>query len=432
MRMELLASELVAILTAETLDQATALALSVWVRAVLPRGACLLLWDAELGRYIVGQTWLDQVAQARPADFRRRVLRDADAARGAQPKAARKIGDDHFYQPLDDCAQHVGALVAEKPGTLPDPTDAQYVMLVRSAARAVYMHTRLNEAGREHAQLTSERERLAALLHAVEAQQRTIDRLLAQERRFSAALERKVEERTAALREAQHRLIQSEKLAVIGQLASSLAHELNNPLQALQSGLGLVMDDVSRGVTTDLAADLSVIASELERIQTLFRHMLDFYRPVTYEYAPLDLNGICEDAQVLLRRQLQDGRVTLHLHLAHKLRAVRGDRNQIKQVLVNLLLNAADAMPPSGGNIHLSTGSSADGVYVEIRDDGSGISHEHLARLFEPLFTTKTRGLGLGLAISQEIVERHGGRITAASDPGSGATFTVYLPAAEG
>jgi two-component system NtrC family sensor kinase len=309
-------------------------------------------------------------------------------------------------------------------------TQPAYDLLVRVLSQSLYNNARMEQAEREHAELDNERRRLEQLLQAVEVQQRTIDQLLAAERQLSASLEAKVEERTAALRTAQTRLIQSEKLAVIGQLASSLAHELNNPLQAIQSGLGLVMTQVNH-TTPEVRQDLMIIQDELERIQTIFRQMLDFYRPVSHEHLPLEINAICEGVHILMRKRLHDAGITLRLQLEDNLPVSCGDGNQIKQVLLNLILNAAEAARGKDALIQLSTAAQAQTVSIVLTDNGLGIPPEHLARLFEPLFTTKTRGLGLGLAISREIVERHGGTITVESHPGVWTTFSIRLPVKE-
>jgi signal transduction histidine kinase len=135
--------------------------------------------------------------------------------------------------------------------------------------------------------------------------------------------------------------------------------------------------------------------------------------------------------RVLMRKRLEDARVALRLDLSSPLPLTCGDSNQIKQVVLNLLLNAMEAMPPHGGHITLSTSRHHSGVSIRVIDDGIGVAEQHRARLFEPLFTTKARGLGLGLAISQEIIQRHGGEITVESQLGGGTVFTVGLPMRE-
>jgi signal transduction histidine kinase len=417
---------LVNILSAQEIEQVVDRTLSALVDLVQPHWAGLLLWDRELARYVLGGIWIGSSAAVQAPALRREMLRQGEAARQADGQQARFFSSGWFYQPLNtDTLQHIGAFCI---GIEQMPPAGEYDLLVQSSTDALDKALRLQRAEAEHAELQAERARLEQLLRAVEQQQQVIDRLLAAEREFSAALEVKVAERTAALQAAQARLIQSEKLAVIGQLASSLAHELNNPLQAIQSGLGLLIGEVQQGHTSQALNDLGVIQAELDRIQALFRQMLDFYRPVSCECLPLDLNAICESVAVLMRKRLQEARVTLRLDLARSLSLTCGDSNQIKQVLLNLLLNAAEAMPVQGGHIMLSTACQQGHIAVRVVDDGIGIPEAQRARLFEPLFTTKTRGLGLGLAISQEIIQRHGGEIRVESALEIGTVFTVTLP----
>jgi signal transduction histidine kinase len=424
--MEDFALTLASIFCATDVEQSTTRALLALVKLVQPQWACLLLWDADLRRYIVGDTWLPAENGHDAPGLRRHVLK---VAQQEDRQNAQWPEPGFYYQPLNSADRHVGAFCAGI-DHLPAAND-QYALLLQTTARTLYTLTRLEQAGQERQQLEAERARLEQLLQAVEQQQRTIDQLLAAERRLSASLEAKVEERTAALRAAQTRLIQSEKLAVIGQLASSLAHELNNPLQAIQSGLGLVMSQIESENSSRVRDDLNTIQKELERIETIFHQMLDFYRPVSHEDLPLDLNAICEGVRVLMRKRLQETNITLTLELANNLPLTCGDSNQIKQVLINLILNAAEALASGGGTVTLRTAHNGQEACLSVTDDGPGILPQHQARLFEPLFTTKTRGLGLGLAISQEIVQRHDGYITMHSTPGQGTTFMVTLPVRE-
>jgi signal transduction histidine kinase len=420
---------LVNVISAQDVGQVVEQTLSLLADLLHPQRVGILLWDSALGRYILGDVWMGSLPSEQAPTLRREMLRQGEMARQSDERRARFVTSGLFYQPLHTATlQHVGAFCIGIDQMTPSE---HYDLLVRGSTSALYNAIRLQQAETEHGELYAERERLERLLQAVEQQQQVIDRLLAAERQFSASLEVQVEERTAELRAAQTRLIQSEKLAVIGQLASSLAHELNNPLQAIQSGLGLLVSQVKRGNTPQVLADLGVIQSELERIQALFHQMLDFYRPVSYECQPLDLNAICEAVQTLMRKRLQDALVTLHLDLSSPLPLTCGDSNQIKQVLLNLLLNAVEAMPAQGGNVTIGTSSSNGQVSICVADDGIGIAEELHTRLFEPLFTTKTRGLGLGLAISREIVQRHGGEIRVESNPGVGTIFSVSLPVRE-
>ncbi len=417
------------ILTANSIEETAALALQALVRLVRSQAACVLAWDEDLGRYIIAGTWISPDGSSpQPAIIRRRALQAAKRAHQRDIEHAQFPEPGLCYHPLNALHQHVGAYICLGLDQLPSTTGAHFELLIKAVSHALYTITRLQRADHMQDKAKADRERLEQLLKAVEQQQRTIDRLLASERQLSASLEAKVEERTQALRLAQARLIQSEKLAVIGQLASSLAHELNNPLQAIQSGLGLVVDELDGGNTRLAQNDLYVIQQELERIDSIFRQMLDFYRPTASEYLPLDLNAICDGVRILMRKRLQEANVTLHLELTPNLPLTCGDSNQIKQVLLNLLLNAADALAPVGGHVTLHTLRHDQQACISVADDGPGIAPEYLGRLFEPLFTTKTRGLGLGLAISQEIVQRHEGTITVHSLQGKGTTFTIHLP----
>lgn len=421
--MENLAQTLLLLLMASDLEHTLLLGLETLRMFFLPQNACLLLWDKEMERYIVGETWVN--GEDDSAEVRREALKWGQLAQNRHLLNALLLEEGFFYQPLMAFDQHVGAIVCK--GVPHIPTQPGYQDYVSVLGRALFNITQLENIARERAAAVANHERLEHLLKALDQQQRTIDQLLSAERQLSATLEAKVEERTAELRLAYKRLIQSEKLAVIGQLAGSLAHEINNPLQAIQSGLGLVMDDLDENNPN--RQDLRVILDEIEHIEVLFRQMLDFYRPTFYERLPLDLNAICQSSQLLMHKKLQEHNAVLTLELSPKLPLVCADRNQIKQVLLNLLLNAAEVMPSTGGEIHLKTYATGACVYLDVIDNGSGIAIEHQAHIFEPLFTTKTRGLGLGLAISREIIEKHQGTLMMESQPGYGTTFTIVLPA---
>ncbi len=424
-----LACTLANMMCAASVEQTLSFALASLITLTHPQWVCFLIWDVDLKRYIVGDTWLPATDSRNPAAVRRLVLGQANAAFLSDAQTARALEANAWYHPLNAQAAHVGALCLGV-DHIPPEAQSAYDLLVKALSQALYTNARLEQAERERVELESERQRLEQLLRAVEDQQRTIDHLLAAERQLSASLEAKVEERTAALRTAQNRLIQSEKLAVIGQLASSLAHELNNPLQAIESGLGLVMTQLN-GAAPEVHQDLTIIRQELERIQMIFRQMLDFYRPVSHEHLPLDVNAICEGVRILMRKRLQDAGITLRLQLTDHLPTPCGDSNQIKQVVLNLMLNAAEAARREAAHIHLTTAAHRQTVIITLTDNGSGILPEHLPRLFEPLFTTKMRGLGLGLAISREIIERHGGNISVESVVGAGTTFQIKLPVKE-
>ncbi|HFD39977.1 MAG TPA: PAS domain-containing protein, partial [Anaerolineae bacterium] len=227
----------------------------------------------------------------------------------------------------------------------------------------------------------------------------------------------------------QDRLIQTEKLAALGRLAASLAHEINNPLQALRSGLGLLL----KGAQDEKQQQyLQVADREVERLIDITTRMLNFYRPsAERQREPLDVNEALDEVLTLTGKQLQHKGVALVRRLEPDLPLVEAVSDQLRQVFLNIVLNALDAMP-QGGTLTVASGVNRDAgeVRVSFTDTGNGIPAENIPRIFEPLFSTKPRGTGLGLAISYGIIERHGGRIEVQSQVGQGSTFTIVLPAA--
>jgi signal transduction histidine kinase len=226
------------------------------------------------------------------------------------------------------------------------------------------------------------------------------------------------------------------RVTTLGELAAAIAHEINQPLCAIVSNaqaahrlLAAGAPDVAelREALQDIVADSRRAGEVIGRIRALLQKR----QP---ERAPLDLNEAIREVAVLLRHQLTRKGVTLALDLAADLPAVDGDRVQLQQVLLNLMINAAEAMEHAGaGRRKLSVRSArleGGRVGVTVRDSGPGVAPEHLDRVFDALFTTKPGGMGIGLAISRSIIEAHGGRLWAESDPGGGAAFHFTLPEA--
>ena len=225
----------------------------------------------------------------------------------------------------------------------------------------------------------------------------------------------------------QAQLIQAEKMAAIGRLAASIAHEINNPLQAIHNSLHLGLHQgLGDGKRWEY---LSMAQAEVQRLIEIVQRMLDFYRPSRGGTVPSDVNSIVENVLVLARKRLQHGDIRVHTRLGSGLPLVPVVSDQITQVFLNIVINAVEAML-SGGDLWLETMLSEDGDWVltYFRDTGPGMSSEQIANLFEPFYTTKPDGTGLGLAISYGIVERHGGMVEVSSQPGQGVTFVVKLP----
>lgn len=229
------------------------------------------------------------------------------------------------------------------------------------------------------------------------------------------------------LEKSQAQLVQAEKLAAMGRLAASIAHEINNPLQAIHNCLHLTLKKPLN--EEKKTRYLGMAQEEVERLITIVQRMLEFYRPSREGMAPTDVHTIIENVLALSSKRLQHGKITITEKLAADLPVVSAVRDQLKQVFLNLVINAIEAMP-QGGELCIETKLSEDGdeLSVAFTDTGVGLSEKEQENIFEPFFTTKATGTGLGLSVSYGIMERHGGRIEVQSELGKGATFTVYVP----
>jgi PAS domain S-box-containing protein len=230
--------------------------------------------------------------------------------------------------------------------------------------------------------------------------------------------------------EAQATLIQTEKTAALGRLTASLAHEINNPLQALQSGFRLLLNPHTSEEKRDRY--LIVASKEVERLIDIVERVLGFYRPTPKGEEATDVRPLLEDTLLLVHKRLEQGGVTVHSELTDELPPVRAVGNQLKQVFLNLILNAQQAMEEGGELWITATSDGGEAVRIAFRDKGIGIPAERLPNLFNPNDMSAAgndkRRTGLGLAISYSIVERHGGHIEVESTIGQGSTFTVVLP----
>jgi two-component system, NtrC family, sensor kinase len=245
-------------------------------------------------------------------------------------------------------------------------------------------------------------------------------------------LEKKVEERTAELKAMQAHLITSEKLAAVGKLAAGVAHEINNPLTGILTNSSLMLQDLPPD--DPRREDLQTIVDETLRCRKIVKGLLDFARQTKPQKQALDINKVVQDVFSLVRNQASFQNVTLRMELEQELPSVRADADQMRQVFLNIVLNAADAMAGGkGGEIVVrSRFNQATGfVEVAISDKGPGIPEEIRDKLFEPFFSTKKQGTGLGLSIAYGIMERHKGTLKVQSMPGQGTTFTATLPATE-
>ncbi|KAF0127334.1 MAG: multi-sensor signal transduction histidine kinase [Elusimicrobia bacterium] len=238
-----------------------------------------------------------------------------------------------------------------------------------------------------------------------------------------------VERAHAEVLKAQKQLLQSEKMAAIGQLAAGLAHEIYNPLNVI-SGFTELLLKQQPGAGAGHRGHLEEIYRETGRCQALIAELLRFAKPKQPDRAPADLGATLKETVSLLQAQARTRGVAVALDLPEGLPEVVADRDQLKQVFLNLLLNACQAMP-SGGELSARGYVSGGCLCFEIKDTGVGIAPRDLDNIFNPFFTTKADGTGLGLALSYAVVESHGGGLTARSGEGKGAVFTLSLPLQE-
>jgi len=232
-------------------------------------------------------------------------------------------------------------------------------------------------------------------------------------------------------KQAQEALIQAEKLAVTGRMAASMAHEINNPLQSAIGCLGLAQESLDAGAGEDARKLLQIVLEELRRTADVVADMRDIHRrSKPLEREPTDVNTLIEQVLTLNQKKCETHGVDVLWSREDDLPCLMLAPDRIQQVFLNLALNAVEAMP-DGGRLEVRANRADDppGVSVVFADSGVGIGPDGLSHLFDPFYTEKAGGLGLGLFISKNIVENHGGRIGVESQPGEGTTFTVWLPA---
>lgn len=233
------------------------------------------------------------------------------------------------------------------------------------------------------------------------------------------------------LKESQEQVIQAEKLTSLGQLAASIAHEVNNPLSGTLVYTQLLARKVERGeIDKEVTLDyLSKMESELIRSTKLIQNLLNFARESPPEFQQVNLNFVVNHAFDLISHSIEDQKIRVFNELDPSLPDLMADSNQLQQVCINLILNAIQAMP-QGGRLTLRTYVQDKQVKLEVQDVGRGIPLENMSKLFTPFFTTKpeVKGVGLGLAVAYGIVQRHKGKIEVQSKAGEGTTFTVSLP----
>jgi signal transduction histidine kinase len=228
------------------------------------------------------------------------------------------------------------------------------------------------------------------------------------------------------LRKTQKQLIQTEKLAALGKLSASIAHEINNPLGIIKNYLEILSRKL-KGRSTQ--KDIQIIKEEIDRIAKILYQLLEFHRPRLKKPISVDLVSLLTHTINLVEKQFKNKNIFLVENFPDKVSEIYGHPEELKQVFLNLLLNSKDFMP-RGGEISVSLSENEGEIEIEFSDTGSGIPHKNKNKIFEPFFTTKAdgKGLGLGLWVCYGIIERHQGSITSEKKEGRGATFLIRLP----
>ena len=234
------------------------------------------------------------------------------------------------------------------------------------------------------------------------------------------------------LQEAQEQVIQAEKMASIGRLASRIAHELRNPIQGIKMGLELLRHEMAEAANREefmntFAMNMQHINQEILSVETIVKDLLEYARDMRFEFSATDLNGVLVGVLFNLKERIQDARITVQTEYGD-IGEIQADGIRLRQVMLNLVQNSLEAMR-SGGTLTITTASANEShVAVMLQDTGCGMTPEQQQRVFEPFFTTKEKGVGLGMSIVHRIIEAHHGAIELESDVEKGTRFTVLLP----
>lgn len=237
-------------------------------------------------------------------------------------------------------------------------------------------------------------------------------------------MSRKLKELIDKMKSAQEHMVRTEKLYALGEFSAGLAHEIKNPLTPIM----MLVNKVKQKKKVLTEKDIDVIEAEIKRIDHIVREFLAFARPEKTEKTDVDINEVLEDIITITMPKMEQSAIHLDKDLSPSLPAVQGNRDALKQVFLNLILNAIQAMDGWSGRLSIKSEAKDGGVSVSINDTGSGISPENLKRIFDPFFTTKAEGTGMGLTLVHSIISAHSGKIDIDSTPGKGTTVKVEFP----
>jgi len=272
---------------------------------------------------------------------------------------------------------------------------------------------------------------LSAVARAAEKKRLTDEkrRLEHEIKLYAEELEMRVAERTAELVETHKRLVQQERIAALGRAAAQVAHEVKNPLAGLLLYSLHLKSKIDKSSESEAALVDKIVETINHLIDTVER-ILGFARPIAITPRSANLNQIVNDVLELLRPQITANDIDVHVSLSEQAAPAIIDESSMRGALMNLILNAVEAMP-QGGRLTITSDRNEQGLRLEISDTGHGISEETVKDIFEPFYTTKEQGLGLGMPYAKKIIEQHGGNIACNSRPGEGTTIRIALPAPE-
>ncbi len=271
------------------------------------------------------------------------------------------------------------------------------------------------------------RDELGALSEAINRMTENLGTADRELKEWAESLEQKVEERSQAVMRMEEQLRRSEKLASLGTLSAGVAHEINNPLTGILLYASILGSD--KRLDPALLPDLDKIISETKRCAGIVKDLLEFSRESLPAKEQIAITSLLDEVATLFHHHPDFSSIVITKQYDENIPLVSVDPNQIRQVFMNLVINAGHAMP-HGGNLDISTEQSSDrqSIFISFKDTGTGIAEENLTRIFDPFFTTKAEGTGLGLAISYGIIANNGGKINVQSEVGKGTTFIISLP----
>jgi two-component system NtrC family sensor kinase len=250
-------------------------------------------------------------------------------------------------------------------------------------------------------------------------------------KQYTTKLEEMVKARTKELEDSHEQLLQTEKISSMGRLAGSVAHEINNPIGIIVSRAEcMLMDAKEHGYSDLLMKDLDVLIKHANRIASITKGILMFSRKSPAEFNLLEIDNLIDETLLLLGKELSTGNISVQKQTDRDIPRIYGNGSQLQQVLLNLIMNARDAMP-DGGTITINSQCDSRGlVHISLSDTGSGIEEEYLDKIFDPFFSTKKEGVhaGLGLSVIYGIIKDHSGEISVESKAGEGTTFHIMIP----